>query len=94
MAVGKVTAMSQFQSQDSIAWFYKAEVGCHIGLGAAVGLDVGMICTKKLFSAFDGQTFYIVDVFTAAIVPAIEVVIDLAGLFAPAVGLAFGVFIG
>ncbi len=94
MAVGEVSAVRQFQRQYRISRFDQGKIGGHISLGAAVGLDVGMFRAEELLGAFDGQAFHIVDILATAVVAAIQLIVDLAGLFAPAIGIAFGIFVG
>ncbi len=94
MAMGEVTAVGEFQGQHRIAGFHQAEIGCHVGLGTAVGLHIGVFRPEQLLGAFDGQALHFIDVFAATVISAIEGIVRFAGLLAPAVGIALGVFIG
>ena len=78
--VGQVSAVGEAHAEDGVAGFEDGGVHGLIGLGAGMGLDVGVFCTEEFFDAVDCQLFDDIDVFAAAVVA-----------FA---GVAFGVFVG
>ena len=79
-AMGQVTAMAQIHAQYGIAGLEHCEVNSHIGIGAAVRLHIGMLCTEKFFRPFPSQVLCDIHEFAAAIIA-----------FA---GIAFCVFVG
>ena len=80
VAVRKVAAVGEIEAHDGIARVEDGGEGGLVGLGAGVGLDVGVFGVEELFGAVAGNVFHFVGVFAAAI-------IALAGV-------AFGVFVG
>ncbi|OPX73389.1 MAG: hypothetical protein A4E43_01533 [Methanosaeta sp. PtaB.Bin005] len=78
--MGEVAAVSEVHAHDGIARVEYGEVGSHVGLGAAMGLDVNMLCAKELNAALSCQILGQVHAACAAIVA-----------FA---GIAFGILIG
>ena len=78
--MGQVAAVCQVEAHKGIAGLQAGEEHSHIGLRTRVRLDIGILCTKELTEAVDGQLFDLVHHFAAAIV---------AG-----VGIAFCVFVG
>ena len=79
-AVGQVTAMGEVHAEHGIAGLQRAEVDGHVGLGAGMGLDVGVLRSEEPLGALDGQVLGQVHEFAAAVVA-------LAGI-------AFGVLVG
>ena len=84
-AVGEVAAVGQFHAHHGVAGLQQGEVNGHVGLGAAVGLDVGVLGAEKFPGPIDGQGLDDVDVLAAAIVAAAGValgvlVVHYAGL--------------
>src|SRR5699024_9845551 len=67
-------------AEDGVAGFNQGEEDGGVGLGAGVGLDVGVVAVEQLPGAVDGELFGDVDVFAAAV--------------AAFAGVAFGVFVG
>src|SRR6185295_2086266 len=67
-AVGQVPAMRQVHGQQRVARLQTGEIAAHVGLGAGVRLDVGMLGPEQAADPFDGQALYDVDVFAAAVV--------------------------
>ena len=54
---------------DRITGLHKGEEGSQVGVGAAVGLYVGMFRTEQLAGSLPGQFFHFIHEFAAAIVP-------------------------
>jgi len=80
VAVGEVAAVGQIQAQHGVARLQDGEVHRHVGLGAAVGLHVGVLGPEELLGAGAGEILDGVDVDAAAVVPA--------------AGIALGVLVG
>lgn len=80
MSMGEVTAMGEVHGEDFITGLEDRKIDGHVGLGAGVGLDVGVVGAEEFFGAVNGELFDFVDFFAAAI-PAFG-------------GVAFGVFVG
>ncbi len=79
MPVGKMATVGKVHGQDAVADLEGGKVDRHVGLGAAVRLDVGVFGTEEAFGAVDGELFHRVDIFAAA-VPAFA-------------GVALGIFV-
>ena len=79
-AVGQVTAVGQVHAQDGVMGLEQGDVHRHVGIGAGVGLDVGVLRAKKLLGPLDGQILDLVHILAAAVV---------AGG-----GIALGIFVG
>ena len=68
-AVGQVAAVGQVHAQDPVARLEHAEVGGHVGLGAAVGLDVDVLGAREQGEgALLGERLGDVDELAAAVV--------------------------
>ncbi len=84
VAVGEVAAVGQVQAQDGVARLQDREVDSHVGLGAAVRLDVGVLGPEELLGAGAGEVLDAVDVDATAVVPAAGVALGvLVGEVAP-----------
>src|SRR5262245_57418160 len=68
MAVRKVAAMGEVESQNRVARLEQGHVRSHIGLRARMRLDVGMFGGEELLGAIARQVLYYVCELTAAIV--------------------------
>jgi hypothetical protein len=66
--MSQVPALVQLHSHDSITGLKQGEVNGHVGLSAAVGLDVGVLGVEKLFGAFNRQTLHHVHILAAAVI--------------------------
>ncbi len=93
MAVGQMSAVGQLQCQNGVSGIYQGKVCRHIGLRSAVRLHVCVFGAKELLGAFDGEAFHFIDVFATAVVASIKIIIHFTGLFAPAIGIALGIFV-
>ena len=69
-AVGEMAAHIQLHPQHGIAGFQDGEVGGHIGLRPAVGLDIGVFGAEQFPGAVDGEGFDHIHKFAAAVVAA------------------------
>jgi hypothetical protein len=67
MAMSQMAAVGQVHRQNTIARLNRGKVNRHVGLRAAVRLDIDVFRPKKLFRAIDRQLFDYVDILTAAI---------------------------
>ena len=67
--VGEVPPMIEFHGQSRVPRLHEGEVGGHVGLGAGVGLDVGVFGPEQFLRPLDGQPFDNVDPLAAAVVP-------------------------
>jgi len=54
-AVGQVTAMRQVHAEDGVTRLEAREVDRHVGLGAAVGLNVDVFGAEQSRGSLDGQ---------------------------------------
>ena len=68
-AVGEVAAVAEVHPHDGVAGIQEGEVGGHVGLGAGVGLHVGVIGAEQLGRAGAGELLDLVGVLAAAVVP-------------------------
>jgi len=75
-----MTAMAQVHSHNGITGLEKGEIGCHVGLTAAMRLDVGMLGLEQFFGSLNCQAFD-------------GIYIRAAGIVA-VLGVAFGIFVG
>ena len=80
MSVGEVTTVGEIHRQNLVAHFQHRKIDCHVGLRAAVWLDVYMFCAEQSLGSIDRKRFDGIDIFTAA-VPAFT-------------GITLGVFVG
>ncbi len=67
-AVGEVAAMVQRQTEDGVARIEQTQVDGHVGVGAGVRLDVGVLRPEELLGPLDGQRLGLVDELVAAVV--------------------------
>ena len=66
--MGEVAAVTQVHAHDPVARLQEGEVGGHVGLGARVGLHVGVVGAEKLDSAGTRQVLDPVRELAAAVV--------------------------
>ena len=78
--MGKVPALVQAHTQNGIARLHQRGVGCQVGVGAAMGLDVGELAVKQLAGALAGQVLDHIHLLATAVVAAR--------------GIALGIFVG
>lgn len=78
--MGKVPALVQAHTQNGIARLHQRGVGCQVGVGAAMGLDVGELAAKQLAGALAGKILDHVHLLATAVVAAR--------------GIALGIFVG
>jgi hypothetical protein len=77
--VGEVAAVRQVHPEHRVAGLQQREVDRHVGLGARVRLDVGMVRPEQRLRPIDGQ--------------ALDHVRELAAAVVPPAGIAFGVLV-
>ena len=65
--VGEVASVREVHGEDAIAGLEDAEVDGHVGLAAAVGLDVGVVRAEELLGALDRKVLDDVDMFTSTV---------------------------
>ena len=68
-AVGEVAALVEPQPQDRVAGLEHGQVDGHVGVGAGVGLDVGVLGAEERPGPVAGQLLGLVDHLVAAVVP-------------------------
>ncbi len=68
VAVGQVAAVGKVQPHDFVTRIEDGEINGHVGLGAGMRLDIGVLGIEKLFEAVTGQVLGDIDKFTAAVV--------------------------
>ena len=66
--MGEVASLIEAHAEHGVAGLEQGEVGRHVGLGAAVGLHVGVLCAVELLRAVDGELLADVDELAAAVV--------------------------
>ena len=66
--VGQVSPMRQVHGQDRVARFQGEKIHGHVGLGAGMRLDVGMVGPKKPPGPFASQLLGHVDFFAASVI--------------------------
>ena len=49
--------LGEIHAEDGVAGIEKGEIGGHIGLGAGVGLDIGVFGLEQLLCSRNGQDF-------------------------------------
>jgi hypothetical protein len=79
-AVGQVAAAGQVEAEKGVARLQQGEEHRLVGLGAGMGLDIGILAPEQLLGAVDRQGLGDVDELAAAVI-------------APA-GIALGIFVG
>ncbi len=67
--VGEMPAMVEAESEHRVAWLQERLVHAHVGVGARVRLDVGVVGTEEFLHPVDGELFDVVDDRIAAVVP-------------------------
>ena len=75
-----MSAVVQIHAQNGVAGLEQSQIHSHIGLGAGMGLHIGMLRAEQLLGPVDSQIFDLIHIFTAAVV---------AGA-----GVALGIFVG
>src|SRR3989338_7407288 len=66
--MGQVSTVGDVHTQDFALWGYGGEIDGHVGLGAGVGLDVGMFGPEEFLSPVNGKPLHYVNVFTTSVV--------------------------
>ena len=66
--VCEMTAMGEIHPHERLAWVEKRHVDGHVGLGPAMRLHVGVLCSEELSGALDGEPLDDVDDLAAAVV--------------------------
>ena len=79
-AVGEMAAGGKGHGEDGVARLAPSEINGFVGVGAGMGLDVGMVGMEELLGALNGEGFNFVHVFVAAVVAL--------------TGVAFAIFVG
>ena len=79
-AVREVSAGGEAHAEDGVAGLEEGEEDGLVGLGAGMGLDVGVGAAEELLGAFDGEGLGAIDFDATAVVAA--------------TGVAFGIFVG
>ena len=65
--MGEMAAMGEIHRQNLVAWFEHREIDRHVGLRAAVRLNVHMVAAEQSLGAIDRQLLGNIDIFAAAI---------------------------
>ena len=86
-AVGQVAPLVQLHPHYRIPGFQQSEVHRHVGLGSAVGLDVGVLRAEEFLGPLDCQGFHNVHVFAATVVAAARVAFGVLVVHHPGLGL-------
>ena len=66
--MGQVAALVQTHAQHCVPMLAQGLVYGEVGLGAGVGLNIGVVGTEKLLGPLDGDVFHHVHALTAAVV--------------------------
>ena len=64
----QMTALGKIHTHDGIARFQESKIYSQVSACTAVRLNIGIICAKQFFRTFNSQSFYFINVFTAAII--------------------------
>lgn len=67
-AVGQMAAVGQVHAQDRISRLQRGEIDRHVGLGAGMGLDIGVFRAEEFLGPLDGQGFRHIHELAAAVV--------------------------
>ena len=67
-AVGQVAAVAEIHAENGVARLEQREIHGDIGLGAGMGLDVGVLGAEELLGPLDGEVLDLVHILTAAVV--------------------------
>ena len=67
--MGQVTAVGQTHAHDGVAGLQQGEVNRRVGLGAGMGLYVGMLRAEEDLCPIPGQILHHVHIFASAVVP-------------------------
>ena len=67
-AVGQVTTVGQLHAHHGIAGLAQGQLHGHVGLGAGMGLNVGVGAAKDLLGTIDSDALHHVHVFTATVI--------------------------
>ena len=59
--MGQVAAVIEAEAEDGVAGVEQTEIDGHVGAGATVRLDIGMLRAEQLLGTGDGDRFDIVD---------------------------------
>ena len=78
--MGQVAAVGQLHTHHGVAGLEQGQLHGHVGLGAGVGLDVGVGAVEELLGPLNGDVLHHVHILAAAIVAV--------------AGIALGVFVG
>ena len=68
-AVGQMAAVGEAHAHDRVPGLEHREVDRHVGLRAAVGLNVCVLSAEKLAGSFAGKLFHDIHILAAAVVP-------------------------
>ena len=78
--VGQMTALGQVHAHDGVAHIEQGKVDGQVGLGAGMGLHVGVLGAEELASPADGDVLHLVHILAAAVVTV--------------AGITFGILVG
>ena len=67
-SVRQVAAVVQVHSHDGVSGREHGKLHRHVGLGAGMGLHVGIITAEQLLRAFNGKVFHLIHIIAAAVV--------------------------
>ena len=67
-AVGQVTAVGQVHAHKGVAGLQNGKEDSHVGLGAGMGLHVGIVTAEELLGPLDGDVLHHVHALAAAVV--------------------------
>ncbi|MNQ66474.1 hypothetical protein D3C85_809660 [compost metagenome] len=66
--MSKVAALGQVHTHHGVAGIDQRQEDCGVGLGACMGLDVGVVAIEQRLDPFDGQALGHVHILAAAVV--------------------------
>src|SRR5581483_12477460 len=69
VAVGKVSAMREVETENGVAGLKNRRIGFHVGLRAGVRLNFGMLGAEEFLCALAGEVFDDVGKFATTVVP-------------------------
>src|SRR5262245_13517726 len=63
----EVAAMGEVHGEEAVAWLERGKIYGHVGLAAAVRLNIDVLCGEEFLGPFDGERFDHVHVFATAV---------------------------
>jgi hypothetical protein len=75
--MGEMPALVETHPEHPVSRLEKGEVDAHVGLGAGMRLDIGVLSSEQLLCPIDGQLLHFVHHLTAFVVTASRVTLGI-----------------